>query len=329
MKEKLAIAFPLFFLSFQIWTQDNPQSVDLTTRLETYLNNRTPEKTYLHTDKDLYTHGDTLWFKAYLLNGTTHSVSDINRVIYVELWDSRDSLVVQRKLYIEGTGASGDIKIDDSIGEGDYYLLAYTRYMLNDKNPALFQKKISILARPLPINNLLDDTITIAKGKEIEVKDTLHPAMKRPNVQFFPEGGNLVAGLQSGLGLKITDGSGNGIALKGTIIDRNGVVIARFETHDFGLGIVPFTSRMDMDYFAEINLNGIIYSYNLPRTLGNGYVIQLKNKGAQLIIKVSSNSGQGLKGTLLLGHLRGNTFLRHSKEEGNKNSYTIKIPTAD
>lgn len=326
MKDKLTILSLLIFLSFQIGAQENRQSVNVTAKLAAYIHNSAPEKTYLHTDKDLYIQGDTIWFKAYLLNGTTHAVSDKSKVVYVELWDSLGNLVVQQKLYADGIGTSGDIHIDDSIEEGDYYLRAYTMYMLNDGNPALFQKRISILVRPLPINSIPEDTI---KGKEIEVKDTVPPPMKRPNVQFFPEGGNLVAGLQSGLGLKITDGTGNGIAVKGIITDRNGIEAARFETRDFGLGLVPFTPKVDMDYYAEIDFRGTPYQYRLPPALYQGYVVQLKNKDTQIMIKVSTNIGEGLKGTLLLGHLWGKAFLEYSKATEGKNSYTIKIPTSD
>ena len=34
--------------------------------------NLAPEKTYLHTDKDRYTNGETIWFKTYLVDGISH-----------------------------------------------------------------------------------------------------------------------------------------------------------------------------------------------------------------------------------------------------------------
>src|SRR5690606_16181427 len=74
---------------------------------------------------------------------------------------------------------------------------------------------------------------------------------------------------------------------------------------------------------------GTPYQYRLPPALYQGYVVQLKNKDTQIMIKVSTNIGEGLKGTLLLGHLRGKAFLEYSKATEGKNSYTIKIPTSD
>src|SRR5690606_33808936 len=130
MKKKFAIALPLIFLSLQIWAQENPQSDNITTKLEAYVSRSAPEKTFLHTNKDLYTHGETIWFKAYLINGVNHFKTDKSRVVYVELLNSQDSVVIKRKLYIDGSSVFGDIKIDASFEEGDYSIRAYTKYML-------------------------------------------------------------------------------------------------------------------------------------------------------------------------------------------------------
>src|SRR5690606_9542732 len=220
MKKKFAIALPLIFLSLQIWAQENPQSDNITTKLEAYVSRSAPEKTFLHTNKDLYTHGETIWFKAYLINGVNHFKSDKSKVIYVELLDSNDNLIVQRKLYFNGSGASGDIKVDGSFEEGDYSIRAYTKYMLNEDSPVFFQKEISILKRPIPpsiANKTVPEDTMDRKNPDQDVRMPEMPAL---NVRFFPEGGDLVAGLESVMGLKITDGFGNGIAIKGNIIDE-------------------------------------------------------------------------------------------------------------
>src|SRR5690606_12482692 len=127
-----------------------------------YVSRSAPEKTFLHTNKDLYTHGETIWFKAYLINGVNHFKTDKSRVVYVELLNSQDSVVIKRKLYIDGSSVFGDIKIDASFEEGDYSIRAYTKYMLNEGSPVFFQKEISILKRPIPNSiankTLLEDT---------------------------------------------------------------------------------------------------------------------------------------------------------------------------
>src|SRR5690554_767515 len=278
MKKKFAIALPLIFLSLQIWAQENPQSDNITTKLEAYVSRSAPEKTFLHTDKDLYTHGETIWFKAYLINGVDHSTSDKSKVIYMELLDSNDNFIVQRKLYINGPGASGDINIDGSFEEGDYSIRAYTKYMLNEGSPIFFQKEISILKRPIP-NSIANKSLSEdTKDRKNPNHDVRVAELAGPNVRFFPEGGDLVTGLQSRMGLKIIDEFGNGIALKGNIIDEEGNVINSFQTHEFGLGAVSITPKKDMKYYADISVNGISYRIPVPKSLDNGYVVQLKNR---------------------------------------------------
>src|SRR5690606_40838520 len=98
----------LIFLSSQILAQKNPQLNDLTQKLESYVNNSTPEKVYLRTDRDFYRNGDTIWFKAYLVNGITHMPSDKSKIVYVELLDPNSGLVAERKLYSDKGVAHGD-----------------------------------------------------------------------------------------------------------------------------------------------------------------------------------------------------------------------------
>src|SRR5690606_41106983 len=86
----------LIFLSSQILAQKNPQLNDLTQKLESYVNNSTPEKVYLRTDRDFYRSGDTIWFKAYLVNGIMHMPSDKSKIVYVELLDPNGGLVAER-----------------------------------------------------------------------------------------------------------------------------------------------------------------------------------------------------------------------------------------
>jgi len=50
------------------------------------------EKIHLHTDRDFYVSGEKIWFKAYLVDATTHLYPTYSHV-YAELVDTHDSLV--------------------------------------------------------------------------------------------------------------------------------------------------------------------------------------------------------------------------------------------
>ena len=75
MKRKtipILVILVISLISFNSHGQDgNTTEIPLTDNINFY----SPEKTYLHTDKDMYMAGDTIWFKAYLLDGLTHKKS--------------------------------------------------------------------------------------------------------------------------------------------------------------------------------------------------------------------------------------------------------------
>ncbi|PXX29757.1 MG2 domain-containing protein [Arenibacter sp. ARW7G5Y1] len=320
--------FLFIFFTSALLAQKNTALNSITEKLEDYVNNLGPEKVYIQTDKDFYTIGDTIWFKSYLVNGVNHLSSDLSKVVHVEILDTNDSLVKKRKLYTDKGSVSGDIEIDDSIVEGNYHIRAYTKYMLNNDAKFLFLKEIPILARPVATNDTssLAALNTIVKiGQEKEVPN---PQISKPIVQFSPEGGNLVTGLPSGIGLNITNENGIGIALKGKIIDQDGNKINSFETNHLGVGLVSFTPGTAINYLAEIDIDGNLYRYSVPTALNQGYTMQLKNLGNHIIIKVSTNIDQGLMGTSVVGHLRGKVFLKYAKKYSDKTSYLIKFPTS-
>lgn len=314
---------------YQICAQDNIVFSKILEKLNTYTTLNTPEKVYLQTDKDYYTNGDTLWFKTYILDGISHTASDKSRVVYVELLDAEQKVIEQRRIYTGFEGGSGDIAIAENINEGSYYLRAYTKYMLNEKDPVIYQKEIPIWAYSIN-SKKKPEKASLKKRKEAAFSNEIGEIMlTKPVVQFFPEGGNLVTGLNNVLGLKITDGAGKGLALKGKIIDQNGSLITMFGTYDFGLGQVQFQVAQDTQYYVEIKIDGNLEKYMVPKSISKGYVLQISNKGEFIQIQVTTNIANGLNGAFLIGHLRGETILKYRADGKTENTYELKLSTAE
>ncbi|WP_425235215.1 TonB-dependent receptor [Ulvibacterium sp.] len=301
---------------------ENPYHQTILEELHNYAATEGPEKIYVQTDKEFYGRGETIWFKAYLVDGITHIQSAKSKIAYVELWSEKDSLIAQRKLYIEDLGAAGDIKIGDSLSPGTYTLRAYTKYMLNEKEPLFFQKQIPIWDLPKAMNTPEQPTV------EEDTGDLSRSKIIRPQIEFFPEGGYLVEGLENVMGLKVTDGDGNGLASQGKILDENHNPVAFFRTFNFGLGSVNFTPEAGKTYFARIDNGEISVSFPLPKPLPKGYVLNLKNKGGHILINVTSNHESGLQGLFLLGHLRGEIIYKHHIDRSNaKGNAVFKLST--
>ena len=89
------------------------------------------EKVYLHMDNRSYYVGDTIFFKAYVLHSSTHRLSNISKVLYVELLSDTGVELERMKLKIDGGMCAGSFVVRDGYRTGYYEIRAYTRNMLN------------------------------------------------------------------------------------------------------------------------------------------------------------------------------------------------------
>ncbi|QLG45188.1 TonB-dependent receptor plug domain-containing protein [Costertonia aggregata] len=304
-------------------SQENPVFQNILGRLITYSTINSPEKTYIQTDKDLYSNGETIWYKTYLVDGVSHGTTDKSNVVYVELLSSSDSVVVRQKLFAQDIGAAGSIQIPEDIEQDSYTLRAYTKYMLNEDRPFLHSKKI-----PVWLQRTETGLATESDG-QVQGQETAKAEQERPIIGFFPEGGDLVSGIYGKLGVKVTDTKGNGIALQGKIIDQNDNLVSPFKSHDHGLGQVSFVPETKKTYYASIQVNGKEERYTLPEVLERGYAMSIRNTGEHVTVKLSSNNMErGLEGTLLLGHIRGRTFYKNVQNSTDE-KFSAKIMTRD
>lgn len=284
-----------------------------------------PEKVYIKTDKPYYAIGDDIWYAAYLVNGINHLKSSKSNIIYVELINDKDSIVSQKQLYTNDMSVAGDFEIKKEWKPGTYLLRAYTNYMRNSSSDYFFQKQI-------PIWDLkTNDTF---KNKNIEsgnntinkISSQEELLSERPNINFYPEGGYLINGIQSKVGIKVKDKKNRNISIEGTIIDSKNNIVNTFKTYKFGLGLISFTPDSDETYQASIFINGIEEKYNLPKALPQGFSLNLVNYADEIVLKTTSNSPIGLKNTLLIAHQRGKVVFEKFVETA-VNTNTIKLNT--
>ncbi|MCY1511319.1 hypothetical protein D9M68_457340 [compost metagenome] len=102
------------------------------------------EKVYLHFDKPYYAVADTMWFKAYVTI-EQNVPSPFSKIVYVEVFNAKDSLVKTVKLPVLNSVAYGNIPLPmQQFKQGNYYIRAYTRWMLNFDDGYFFTKTIPI-----------------------------------------------------------------------------------------------------------------------------------------------------------------------------------------
>jgi hypothetical protein len=243
----------------------NSMADSLNHKFDKYRTESLQEKLYVHLDSKCYLTGETIWFKIYYVDGMLHRPLDISKVAYVEILDKDNLAVVQTKVSLKEGEGSGSLFLPASINSGNFVLRAYTNWMRNFKPDYFFHTDISI------VNSF----------KKLELDKTIKTEF---NAQFFPEGGNLVNGIESKVAFQVIDVSGKGIDFTGFLIDQNNDTITSFKPLTFGIGNFFLTPVAGNDYRAVItDKQGQVRSFSLPKALAQGYVIEVNDSSASLI----------------------------------------------
>ncbi|WP_114780707.1 TonB-dependent receptor plug domain-containing protein [Botryobacter ruber] len=103
------------------------------------------EKIYLHHDKNLYSLGETIWFKTYLTLAPSAEADTLSKIVYIDLVSPANKVVFNRKLHTAAGTAHGDMYLPDTLAEGTYQLRAYTNWMRNFSSDYFFRREITIV----------------------------------------------------------------------------------------------------------------------------------------------------------------------------------------
>ena len=258
---------------------------DVQNNFKEYTSNTLQEKLYVHTDKNGYTAGELLWFKVYNVDGIFMKPLNLSKVVYVEVLDENQNPVLQTKIAMKDGAGSGSLYIPVNLSTGNFVLRAYTSWMKNFSPDYYYSKKL-IIINPLKSPDKADKK-----------------ALPAYDVQFFPEGGNLVNGITSIVGVKAADQWGKSVDFKGAILNQRNDTLVRFQPLKFGIGHFTFKPENGVAYHTVINIAGKVIQKELPPVYANGYVMNLKDNGSgQLAITVRTNLPS--KSIYLFAHTR-------------------------
>ncbi len=231
------------------------------------------EKLYLHIDRELYSPGDEVWFKSYLVSGIDYGLIQGYKNIYVQLVAEDGSLADQKLLLSKDGIARGDFLLPDSIPEGNYTVRAYTRYMQNFSEESYFHKRIVIAGAKSSLE--LDKSFREGKPSEIDV-------------DFLPEGGSFIVNAINYIGFKAIDEKGKGVPVKGKIVDETGNEVVSFSTSYKGMGKFIMMPQEGKTYFAIID-EFPDYRHQLDAAQEQGVCLNYKPEGTYLVFTLSRN----------------------------------------
>jgi hypothetical protein len=258
-------------------------------QLQRYGQQTLVEKIYGHLDRPVYTARETMWFKLYVVDGTFHKPLKLSKVAYVEVLNAQRQPVVQTQIALHEATGHGAVILPAALPTGRYTVRAYTSWMKNFDPAFFFHTTISVIN-------------TFAASGPAVAPVTV-PAY---DVQFFPEGGQLVQGVPSRVAFRVVDAAGRGQNATGTVRDGQGRAVGTFRTLRFGLGSFTFTpTTAGATYTADLQLSsGQKLTHTLPVVAAQGYVLQLTEAGpTQLRLRVVAKETGGTSRPLtLVGH---------------------------
>ena len=285
-------------------------------KLEQYCMNTPQEKVYLHFDKPYYMAGETMWFQGYLFDGIAHGIDSVSRVMYVDLIDeTTGKTLVSRILNCHGS-THADITLPDSLAEGVYHIRAYTNYMRNYAEEYFFHQDFKIYQGSTK-NRLTE----ISLKKMTEVAD----------IQFFPEAGNSVVGIDSRIGFKALNVLGKGVDVQGFVLDNTKDTITAFQSEHLGMGVFSYTPEAQKTYTAFIKQNdGKYRQYSLPMAYEQGFAMAVDNISNKEKVKVfvsnsSPKPADKSSEIVVVAHQRGQLCFMAKGNETQK-SFSLSIP---
>ena len=277
----------------------------LSTQMNLYNNNNPTEKVFLHTDKALFSSGENLWYSAFAVIGSDHQYTNASRTIHVDLIDPEGKIIEsQTHELINGRG-SGNLKLPAELNAGTYQLRAYTQWMQNFEADFFFTKNIEVL-------NAMDKT-TIHE----EIVDKI-------DVQFFPEGGHLVAGIASKVAFKAINSKGLDTPVKGKVVDASGKQVALLSTFNRGSGFFQLLPKAGEQYMAVLE-DGT--QFTLPQILDTGYTFTIDNLNDKSVrLNVQASEALRNKPFYIIAHTRQRRYYQGRFEFGTKAALRFEIP---
>ena len=242
------------------------------------------EKVYLYFDNDNYLIGENIWFKAYVLMADNHHYSQMSKTLYVELLAADGNLVDQLKLRIEDGQCHGAFYLKPNLSAGFYEVRAYTRCMLNFDQAIIFSRVFPVMDAPQyhrRSGERLTPSMNIKKpvlpNKRPKQEDSDNKTSGLWQVDFYPEGGQLVAGRPNQLAFKATHKNDPSQVFSAKIVDSKQEIVGIMQSEHQGMGSVSFQPEKGERYRCIVEGEHGKTSIELPKIAEDAYNLIVNN----------------------------------------------------
>lgn len=329
MKNLILLGVALF-LSNCLFAQESDQTPAIPqaskiaiTNLSNQIKNFPQEKVYLQLDKPYYSAGERLWFRIQMVHAAMLYPLAFSRYVYVELLNAHNEVLLRKKIRPSAEMLYfGQIDLSPDIAQGWYSIRAYTNYMRNIDESYFYRQKIYIGNSLKGLNGVNIDESTTGNhadiGGKVEVKAPF-------DVQFFPEGGHLIAGSMQSVGFKAIATNGLGTEVNGKILDIKNEEVCTFKSSHLGMGLFLMTPTAGMAYTAVCeNSHGQRLTFKLPEVSDQHYALRVRQTPDIINVSVLTPNEAPRKDTLyLIGDLRGIPIFQATLLPDNMKGFTF------
>ncbi len=284
MCRTIAFSIVIGCFSFTLFGQSATHTFQKT--FEDHVTHSYQEKILIHTDREHYITGETLWMSLYALDAATHKLSGLSKVVNIELVDPKGKPMIQTRMQLEQGRGNGQMFVKAEIPTGNYILRGYTNWMKNNESGYAFEKNIRIV----------NPSVTHSQPHAPE-KIPTSPDL---NIAFFPEGGQILYGLKSKVVVKATSGQ----TTTGVVYDSHENEITRFTTDIDGYAVFDLTPEANKQYFARVAHEGKVKKVDIPRPASRGVALRVAQSEKRVNI-ICSRTLNAPKEYYLVVHTRG------------------------
>ncbi len=342
---------------------NDPFATSVIRNLLTRVKVQPQEKVYLQTDRDHYSAGEKIWFRAYLLDAVTHKPSEYSRYVYVELVDRMDSVRLRVKIRQTDSIYAGYLPLPKEMKQGEYFVRAYSYWMQNAGEDFIFKKKIRLV-------NVQDSKVQTSikyanNGEQIEIhftnsrKDvydkvfveyesggknkigrtddkgvlrldakeleedgnivvrfrasepfeferllTIPKPEKDFDLQFFPEGGDLLVGAAQTVAFKAIGTDGFGKDIEGNVYNDKDEFVAVIKSMHKGMGGFDLKPEAGRRYHAVVTSSDQVKkTVDLPVPKSKGLALKVWQRDSVLTYSISVGDSTDISEGLYLAVL--------------------------
>jgi hypothetical protein len=302
--------YTLFTLLFTtlLTAQTHGQQID--SMMMVYADGFPKERIHVHFDKSAYNQEETIWYKIYILDD--RGLTQLSKNVYTEWFDTTGKMIRQTVAPLYQSTSKGAFELPADYAGNFIRIKVYTQWSLNDEADFLYTKDIQI-------NNA------------VEIKDTKLKLLQ-PQVGLFPEGGELVYGLQGKVAFKAADNRGIPVKIKAILLNDMNKILDTLKVQHDGMGSFILQPKLGEKYqvkWTDPNGNSGITPLPVNKTEGVSFGVKTSNEFATISVSRTPNAPANMKMMTLLVHMNQNILFKVSLNATDRTSLSANIPIAE